>query len=348
MVGRAARARSSHRLHLQAWVSKLVIHSLHYLHTASRSLNHPWAPERHDSDIDDSINNTGSDDGSPMAAAATQQFSLVVQLGISFATVGLELYSGVPIPTQPTEEARLSADRNRANDVQEFAAAPQAELDGSLPLNHVVSQPAAAEEGGVAASSNRDVTGLQRLAIRLYFVCSGFGTRMMWYSLNVALPYFTQLYGPEVYPRMLLAYNVGAIVALLAQVLGDARFDALYGPTVTTCFRVNLGVGCMFLLMLYFPHTANHAYVPVILCAAVGVLDYFATGSLTQMASRVGGIVPTFFFLGQALSGAFLFGFTSSVDWSVEEMAVDNVQHYKHSHQDVPTPAIIRSLRPLI
>ena len=179
------------------------------------------------------------------------------------------------------------------------------------------------------------VTGVQQLALRLYFVCSGFGTRMMWYSLNVALPYFTQLYGPAMYPRMLLGYNLGAIVSLSGQVMGDAHFDALYGPVVTTCFRVNLGMGCMFLLMVYFPHTPNTPFIPVALSTAVGVLDYFATGSLTQMASRVGGIVPTFFFLGQALSGAFLFGFTTSVDWSVEEMAVDNVQHYKHNHQDV-------------
>jgi hypothetical protein len=267
-----------------------------------------------------------------MAAAATQQFSLVVQLGINFATVVLELYGRMQASTAATAEGDgvPTAEQRNASESRGGAAA---ETD----LREVMAEPMADDRGSPAGTgvAGHGVTGVQRLAIRLYFVCSGFGTRMMWYSLNVALPYFTQLYGPEVYPRMLLGYNLGAIVSLFAQVVGDARFDALYGPIVTTCFRVNLGLGCMFLLMLYFPHTENHPSVPVALSAAVGVLDYFATGSLTQMASRVGGIVPTFFFLGQALSGAFLFGFTSSVDWSVEEMAVDNVQHYTHSHHDV-------------
>lgn len=81
--------------------------------------------------------------------------------------------------------------------------------------------------------------------------------------------------------------------------------------------------------------TQNEDWIPVALCVACGVLDYFATGSLTQLASRVGGIMSNFFFLGQALSGAFLFGFTTSVDWSVEEMASNNAQDYKHHHQDV-------------
>jgi hypothetical protein len=344
-----------------------------------------------------------------MAAAATQQFSLVVQLGISAATVGLELYSRVPIPTERAEQDGMVAGSAHPDRDAGAAANTETPAEGRLDLHHFAAERAAGARpatvsgqppehtlplpvclcvtpdmsmGGTGSDSvvdrgaPRGVTGVQRLAIRLYFVCSGFGTRMMWcllrstvctlllytpfsfplslcpfaplslscshhsclarrYSLNVALPYFTQLYGPEVYPRMLLGYNLGAIIALSGQVLGDARFDALYGPSVTTCFRVNLGVGSMFFLMLYFPHTANHPSVPVLLSAAVGVLDYFATGSLTQMASRVGGIVPTFFFLGQAMSGAFLFGFTSSVDWSVEEMAVDNVQHYKHSHEDV-------------
>ena len=34
------------------------------------------------------------------------------------------------------------------------------------------------------------------------------------------------------------------------------------------------------------------------------------SGALTQMASRCGGLVPNFFFLGQACSGVFLFLFT--------------------------------------
>lgn len=265
-----------------------------------------------------------------MAASATQQFSLVVQLCINFATVVLELYSRVQVSMGPRAEGLLAAERRNASGRQDGGGGGGAAAPGTG-LREVVSETTADNRGSIDGAPN----GVQRLAIRLYFVCSGFGTRMMWYSLNVALPYFTQLYGPSVYPRMLLGYNLGAIASLFAQVVGDAYFDAMYGPTVTTCFRVNLGLGCMFLLMLYFPHTQNHPSVPVALSTAVGVLDYFATGSLTQMASRVGGVVPTFFFLGQALSGAFLFGFTSSVDWSVEEMAVDNVQHYKHSHEDV-------------
>lgn len=309
-----------------------------------------------DSDFDDSVNDDGNGNGNGlMAAAATQQFTLVVQLGINFATACLELFRRTHAPTanMAATSSPVLAEQASRGGSQHGRSAVQAALNESV--HDVTSEPihalravasgtsihaedSAMGTGAVGPSNAVDghgTMGMQRLAIRLYFVCSGFGTRMMWYSLNVALPYFTQLYGPEVYPRMLLGYNLGALASLFGQVLGDARFDALYGPSVTTCFRVNLGLGCMFLLMLYFPHTANRAWIPVALSAAVGVLDYFATGSLTQMASRVGGIVPTFFFLGQALSGAFLFGFTSSVDWSVEEMAVDNVQHYKHSHQDV-------------
>ena len=276
----------------------------------------------------------------PMAGIATlllQQFSLVVQLSINIAAVLLELYD------------YAMSDRASAGAIRDDSDGLQAALLGSptrprrdslpdvagTPSGSGVGQPEPLDTEGPASPPRNDPAGVQQLGIRLYFVCAGFGTRMMWYSLNVALPYFTQLYGPKMYPRMLLGYNLGAMASLFGQVIGDAHFDAKYGPVVTTAFRVNLGMGLMFLLMVYFPHTANDAWIPVALSVAVGVLDYFATGSLTQMASRVGGIMPNFFFLGQALSGAFLFGFTTSVDWSVEEMAINNVQHYKHNHQDV-------------
>ena len=72
-------------------------------------------------------------------------------------------------------------------------------------------------------------SGPKKLAIRFYFVCAGFGTRMVWYSFNVALPYFTFHYGPQHYAKMLLGYNIGALLALITQVLGDAKFDESWG-----------------------------------------------------------------------------------------------------------------------
>lgn len=208
---------------------------------------------------DDGSAGGGGDDGPPpmagMAALLMQQFSLVVQLSINIAAVLLELY-GYAHNRASADAARDGRDglqapllgspvRQRRDSMPDIAGM-SSDSDVRLP-----------ERLGTPSDSNAAdaAVGVQQLGIRLYFVCAGFGTRMMWYSLNVALPYFTQLYGPKIYPRMLLGYNLGAMVSLFAQVIGDAHFDEQYGPVVTTAFRVNLGMSMMFMLMLYFPHT---------------------------------------------------------------------------------------------
>ena len=70
------------------------------------------------------------------------------------------------------------------------------------------------------------------------------------------------------------------------------------------------------------------------MCTFIGVVDYIATGSLSQLASRLGGIIPNFYFLGQALSGVILFIFTSSVDWKLGHLAQSD---HGHNHLRVET-----------
>ena len=54
----------------------------------------------------------------------------------------------------------------------------------------------------------------------------------VWYALNVALPYFTRLYRAAIYPKMLLAYNIGAFLALAAQVALEAAVLEAAASTV--------------------------------------------------------------------------------------------------------------------
>ena len=93
-------------------------------------------------------------------------------------------------------------------------------------------------------------SGPKKLAIRLYFVCAGFGTRMVWYSFNVALPYFTFHYGPQQYAKMLLGYNIGALLALTTQVLLDAQFDEKWGVLRTYPVRINVGLSVLFVSLV--------------------------------------------------------------------------------------------------
>eukprot|EP01047_Picozoa_sp_COSAG01_P075173 COSAG01_NODE_12794_length_1684_cov_2.868139_2_plen_61_part_00 len=54
----------------------------------------------------------------------------------------------------------------------------------------------------------------------------------------MALPYFTALFGDEEYAEMLLAYNLGAMVCLAAQVGGGHRAPFwLAAPSLVTCWR---------------------------------------------------------------------------------------------------------------
>ena len=57
-----------------------------------------------------------------------------------------------------------------------------------------------------------------------------------------------------------------------------------------------------------FPWTPNRPLIPILTATFVGVADYMADGSLTQMASRVGRSVPNFYCAGPPGASATIFG----------------------------------------
>ena len=98
----------------------------------------------------------------------------------------------------------------------------------------------------------------------------------------------------------------------LAQVYGDAYFDRLFGPVACYFFRVNLGLGLLLGTLCIFPWTPvrrraclsppflqeintqktavqsalvpqNKTEIPIVTATFVGLADYMADGSLTQV-----------------------------------------------------------------
>eukprot|EP01052_Picozoa_sp_SAG31_P021472 SAG31_NODE_1663_length_7581_cov_10.076399_2_plen_110_part_00 len=105
---------------------------------------------------------------------------------------------------------------------------------------------------------------------------------------------------------MLLGYNAGALVSLALQVSFDAHFDRKFGPRRCYTFRANLGLGLLLGTLLVFPWCPAESWVPVLVATMVGLADYFADGSLTQLGARVGTSMPNCYFAGQSLSGKYV------------------------------------------
>ena len=156
-----------------------------------------------------------------------------------------------------------------------------------------------------------DASGVGAGAVRLagcqIAVC-GLGGRMCWYSLNVAVDVFSRIFGASVYPQMLFVYNAGATVGLILQVLYDARLDALYG--IKTTFFVRYAVGLVVLIGIQLVvASVTQQGVLLLLCTLAGFADYYAGGTLTQVAGMYGGS-PSAVFIGQSSCGILLLAYT--------------------------------------
>jgi hypothetical protein len=136
----------------------------------------------------------------------------------------------------------------------------------------------------------------------------GLGGRMCWYALNVAVDVFSDIFGPSIYPQMLFVYNAAATAGLVLQVLYDARFDALYGIERTFFLRYALGLVALVFIQLIVARVTLRA-VLLFLCGVAGVADYYAGGTLTQVAGMYGG-TPAVVFIGQSSCGILLLAYT--------------------------------------
>jgi hypothetical protein len=138
-------------------------------------------------------------------------------------------------------------------------------------------------------------------------VC-GLGGRMCWYSLNVAVDVFSRLFGASVYPQMLFVYNAGATVGLVLQVLYDARLDAQYGIKSTFFVRYAAGLVVLIAIQLVVASVRRQGLL-LLLCTVAGYADYYAGGTLTQIAGMYGG-TPAAVFIGQSSCGILLLAYT--------------------------------------
>lgn len=149
--------------------------------------------------------------------------------------------------------------------------------------------------------------GAVRVAGCQIAIC-GLGGRMCWYSLNVAVDVFSRIFGASVYPQMLFVYNAGATAGLVLQVLYDARLDALYGIKTTFFVRYAVGLVALIVTQLVVASVKQQG-VLLLLCTLAGFADYYAGGTLTQVAGVYGGS-PSAVFIGQSSCGILLLAYT--------------------------------------
>ena len=158
-------------------------------------------------------------------------------------------------------------------------------------------------------------TDAQLKMAQYQLVVCGCGTRMTWYALNVAIAYFSDMYGNEMYPMLLLAYNVSATGLVLGQAALDKKLIARYGVRKLFTIRVNvalfliLGIaGTMPFVPEYYPGETGELLV-LLLVFALGACDYLVSGTLTQISAQYGGS-PAAVFTGNTLCGVFLLAYT--------------------------------------
>lgn len=172
------------------------------------------------------------------------------------------------------------------------------------------------DEGTAAANPDGDgrTPGQLKTAQYLLVAC-GCGTRMTWYAINVAIAYFSDMYGNEMYPMLLLSYNLSATVLVLGQATLDKRLIARFGVRRLFTVRVNFAMISIMLIAAtmpfvpeWYPGQAGEMLV-LILVFLLGAMDYLASGTLTQISAQYGGSAAAVF-TGNTLCGVFLLIYT--------------------------------------
>lgn len=140
------------------------------------------------------------------------------------------------------------------------------------------------DEGTAAANPDGDgrTPGQLKTAQYLLVAC-GCGTRMTWYAINVAIAYFSDMYGNEMYPMLLLSYNLSATVLVLGQATLDKRLIARFGVRRLFTVRVNFAMISIMLIAAtmpfvpeWYPGQAGEMLV-LILVFLRGAMDYLAS-----------------------------------------------------------------------
>jgi hypothetical protein len=103
-----------------------------------------------------------------------------------------------------------------------------------------------------------------------------------------------------------------------------ARLDAQFGIKLTYAARYIAGLACLVGMQL-FVAAVTQRVVLLLLCALAGLSDYYASGTLTQVAGLYGG-TPSVVFIGQSSCGIVLLLYTLATGFGDDADKHDTTQ----------------------
>jgi len=81
---------------------------------------------------------------------------------------------------------------------------------------------------------------------------------MSWYAINVAIAYFSAEFGPEMYAKLLFAYNVSATLLVLGQATLDKQLIEMFGVRRLFFIRVNVALVSIVAISMVLPFVPEY------------------------------------------------------------------------------------------